>query len=229
MRRRYGISAILPATWPAADQPVRVGRVGEREGAAHEHAQPALGDQPHQVQPGRAADLGAGIGARRAAQHLQAQVERAPGSDDGGDAAPVGDQLQRDVGGLVGADQVQRRVDALARGRPDPVRQPVAVSHGRGAQLAQELVPGRGGGGDDHGAPPGGQLDRHGAHAARRAVDQHGVALRARRWRPARARRWRRSASARWPGPSPARAAWAPARRPGPAARPRRRRGPGTR
>ena len=97
-------------------------------------------------------------------------------TDDGGDPGPVGDQLQRHVQRLAGADQVQRHIHAARRGRADPVHQAVAVGHRDGAQLAQEVVPRGGGRGDDGGAAVHRELDCHDADSPGRAVHQHRVA-----------------------------------------------------
>ncbi len=93
-----------------------------------------------------------------------------------GNPLPVGYQLQRDVDCLISADEVECRVDALRRGGPDAVRKAGAIGHRDRAETAQQLMPHRARGADD-GSPAGnGQLDRHQAHAASRAVHQYRVA-----------------------------------------------------
>ena len=94
-----------------------------------------------QLGPRRVADRLAAVGA---GQRRDAELGGPRESGDRRDPAAVGDQLDRGVQRLVGADQVQRGVD-----RPDgphPVGQPVAVGDRFGTVSAQLIVPGGAGG-----------------------------------------------------------------------------------
>ena len=68
------------------------------------------------------------------------------GGGDRDDPLPVLDQSQRDVTGLVTADRVQSRRDALGSDRPDPVQQTRPVLDGRPAKAPDDVEAGRAGG-----------------------------------------------------------------------------------
>src|SRR5215510_5275581 len=87
------------------DAPVGLGGLIEREGLRHEDPQRPLGGKPGQFQPGGVADLRSRVRARRPAENLDALTEAAREAGDGGDPCPVGDQLERDVEGLVRPDK----------------------------------------------------------------------------------------------------------------------------
>jgi len=99
----------------ASVQEGSVGRrdLGEREGLAHEDLQPAGLDLANQLQPGRSADVVTGIGARPAAEQLDAGLGRLRECGDRRDAMAVGDELDAGVDRLIGTGRIERDIDPV--------------------------------------------------------------------------------------------------------------------
>src|SRR5262249_19282024 len=124
----------LPGRVTGHDGAVGVGGPAEREGLRHEDPQRPVLDEPGQLQPGGVPDLRSRVRARRAAEKLDALLPAARDGGDGGDPRPVGDQVERDVDGLVRAGPAGRggaRTPPGRAGRPRPAG-PGPYAPGRG-------------------------------------------------------------------------------------------------
>ncbi|CPZ86241.1 Uncharacterised protein [Mycobacteroides abscessus] len=160
-----------------AGLPVFVGlaSVAERIGPVDGDLQLAVARQPDQLGTRGKPDFGAGVCAGSAAECLEAIACGTAESGDGGDAPLVSDEGQRDIGGLVGADEIECGVHRPDRA--DALLQSGTVFDGKGAVPAQLIVACRTGGGDHRGTAGLRQLGGEQPHAACGAVDEHGIAL----------------------------------------------------
>ena len=110
--RAHTMRISFPVTWPPA-----ISRCASAACASGKVRRPAPRSSPAcrgrgQLARGRRSDLVAGVGAGASTQQLDA-VGRPAERGDGDDAVPIRHQFERHVDGLVGADQIHGRVDAV--------------------------------------------------------------------------------------------------------------------